>query len=83
MLNGNSSSLTIIGEISPTFEEISFIPYLDNLNPKSLDVLYDCKIDSDLALAKPGDSFQFMRNGYFTVDKYSLPAGYFALKVLY
>ena len=47
--------------------------YLDNLNPKSLDVLYGCKIDADLASAKPGDSFQFMRNGYFTVDKYSTP----------
>lgn len=45
--------------------------YLDNLNPKSLEVLYGCKIDADLASAKPGDSFQFMRNGYFTVDKYS------------
>ncbi len=47
--------------------------YLDNLNPKSLDVLYGCKIDADLKGAKCGDSFQFMRNGYFTVDKYSTP----------
>ncbi len=47
--------------------------YLENLNPKSLDVLYGCKIDADLASAIPGDSFQFMRNGYFTVDKYSTP----------
>ncbi|MBO5008119.1 MAG: glutamine--tRNA ligase/YqeY domain fusion protein [Clostridia bacterium] len=45
--------------------------YLENLNPESLVVLKDCKIDADLADAKPGDSFQFMRNGYFTVDKYS------------
>ena len=45
--------------------------YLDNLNPDSLKVLKHCKIDADLASAKPGDSFQFMRNGYFTVDKYS------------
>ena len=45
--------------------------YLDNLNPDSLKVLEHCKIDADLASAKPGDSFQFMRNGYFTVDKYS------------
>ena len=45
--------------------------YLENLNPESLVVLKDCKIDADLAAAKPGDSFQFMRNGYFTVDKYS------------
>ena len=45
--------------------------YLENLNPSSLVVLKDCKIDADLANAKAGDSFQFMRNGYFTVDKYS------------
>ena len=45
--------------------------YLENLNPESLVVLKDCKVDADLADAKPGDSFQFMRNGYFTVDKYS------------
>ncbi len=45
--------------------------YLENLNPKSLEVIKNCKIDADLALAKPGDTFQFMRNGYFTVDKYS------------
>ncbi len=45
--------------------------YLENLNPDSLKVLKNCKIDADLATAKPGDSFQFMRNGYFTVDKYS------------
>lgn len=45
--------------------------YLENLNPESLVVLKDCKIDADLADAKAGDSFQFMRNGYFTVDKYS------------
>jgi glutaminyl-tRNA synthetase len=45
--------------------------YLENLNPESLVVLKDCKIDADLKDAKVGDSFQFMRNGYFTVDKYS------------
>lgn len=45
--------------------------YLDNLNPDSLIVLENCKLDADLASAKPGDSFQFMRNGYFTADKKS------------
>jgi glutaminyl-tRNA synthetase len=45
--------------------------YLENLNPDSLKVLENCKLDADLASAKPGDSFQFMRNGYFTVDKNS------------
>ncbi len=45
--------------------------YLDNLNPESLVVLKDCKIDADLADAKVGECFQFMRNGYFAVDKHS------------
>jgi len=45
--------------------------YLENLNPESLKVLTNCKIDKDLEDAKVGDSFQFMRNGYFTVDKKS------------
>ena len=45
--------------------------YLENLNPESLVVKKDCKIDADLKDAKVGDSFQFMRNGYFTVDKKS------------
>ncbi len=45
--------------------------YLDNLNPDSLVVLKDCKLDADLASAKVGDCFQFMRNGYFALDKHS------------
>ena len=45
--------------------------YLDNLIPESLKVLTDCKMDKDLENANVGESFQFMRNGYFTVDKNS------------
>ncbi len=45
--------------------------YLENLNPDSLVVLKDCKIDADLKCATKGQCFQFMRNGYFAVDKYS------------
>ena len=45
--------------------------FIDNLNPNSLTVLEHCKADRDLESAQPGDHFQFMRNGYFTVDKYS------------
>ena len=39
-----------------------------NLNPNSLTVLKECKLEQDFAEAKPGDSFQFMRHGYFCVD---------------
>ena len=39
-----------------------------NLNPNSLTILKNCKLEEDFREAKPGDSFQFMRNGYFCVD---------------
>ena len=43
--------------------------FADNLNPDSLTVLDGCLIDKEIANAKPGDTFQFMRQGYFCVDK--------------
>lgn len=39
------------------------------INPDSLIVLKDCLIEENLADAQYLDSFQFMRNGYFCVDK--------------
>jgi glutaminyl-tRNA synthetase len=39
-----------------------------NLNPKSLEVLRDSKLEPFLKNAKPGDRFQFERLGYFSVD---------------
>lgn len=39
------------------------------INPDSLVVLKDCLIEENLADAEYLDSFQFMRNGYFCVDK--------------
>ena len=47
--------------------------FADNLNPESLTVLENCKIDKSLAKVKAGDTFQFMRQGYFCVDKDSTP----------
>ena len=43
--------------------------YLDNINPDSLQVLDGCLIEGSLADSKAGDTFQFMRQGYFCVDK--------------
>lgn len=46
----------------------------ENLNPKSLEVLESCYVEPYVKDAKPEDKFQFIRNGYFTVDnKYSVP----------
>ncbi|NLM73676.1 MAG: glutamine--tRNA ligase/YqeY domain fusion protein [Clostridiaceae bacterium] len=42
--------------------------YKDNLNPDSLIILKNCKLEPTLANAKPGDRFQFLRMGYFCVD---------------
>ena len=43
------------------------------INPDSLTVLENCRIDSHLNQMQPGDVFQFMRQGYFCVDKDSTP----------
>ncbi|MCI8307523.1 MAG: glutamine--tRNA ligase/YqeY domain fusion protein [Lachnospiraceae bacterium] len=39
-----------------------------NLNPDSCRVLRDCLVEPALSEAGPGDSFQFLRQGYFCVD---------------
>lgn len=39
-----------------------------NLNPNSRTILTHCKLESSLKDAKPFDSFQFVRNGFFNVD---------------
>ena len=42
--------------------------FKDNLNPESLVVLKSAKLERGLDVAKTGDRFQFLRQGYFTVD---------------
>lgn len=44
-----------------------------NLNPNSLEVLTGCMVEPNLIEAKIDDRFQFMRQGYFVVDKDSTP----------
>jgi glutaminyl-tRNA synthetase len=47
--------------------------FKDNLNPDSLVVLKSCKLERGLNKAKPGERFQFLRQGYFCVDPDSTP----------
>ena len=47
--------------------------FKDNLNPDSLIVLKDSVLEGGLRNIKEGDMFQFMRQGYFCVDKDSTP----------
>jgi glutaminyl-tRNA synthetase len=44
-----------------------------NLNPNSLEVLTDTKLEPSLANAAPGSRYQFERLGYFSVDPDSVP----------
>lgn len=43
--------------------------YKDLINPKSLEIIPNAKLEPFVKSAKPGDRFQFERQGYFCVDK--------------
>jgi len=46
---------------------------LDDLNPDSIEVLNDCRLEPSLGEAEPGMALQFERQGYFCVDADSRP----------
>ena len=46
---------------------------LDDLNPDSLRVLRDCRLEPSLADAESGAPLQFERQGYFAPDPDSAP----------
>lgn len=43
--------------------------FIASLNPNSLEVLDNCKVEPSVKWAAPGTKFQFLRQGYFCVDK--------------
>jgi glutaminyl-tRNA synthetase len=49
--------------------------FLANINPNSLEALNLCYVEPSLMEAKPGERFQFERQGYFCVDKDSFSQG--------
>ncbi|NWF87892.1 MAG: glutamine--tRNA ligase/YqeY domain fusion protein [Ignavibacteriaceae bacterium] len=49
---------------NPAFEE----NWLQHINPNSLEVIRNAKLEPFLKNAKKGERFQFERNGYFCVD---------------
>jgi glutaminyl-tRNA synthetase len=50
---------------NPSSEEGDFKSYL---NPNSLEIIPQAKIEQSLSEAQPGEQFQFIRKGYFTLD---------------
>jgi glutaminyl-tRNA synthetase len=49
------------------------LDFMNEVNPNSMRVLSDVKLEPALIEAKEGDSFQFIRQGYFTMDRDSTP----------
>ncbi|MGI6268918.1 MAG: glutamine--tRNA ligase/YqeY domain fusion protein [Candidatus Howiella sp.] len=43
--------------------------FADNLNPESLVTLRGCKFEPAVAASRPGQTWQFMRQGYFCCDR--------------
>lgn len=56
---------TLFSDPEPDSGEKSF---LDHLNPNSLEILSQAKVEASLANAAPPAAFQFLRQGYFCVD---------------
>lgn len=63
---------TLFGKLDPDDVEPGQT-YLDNINPQSLVILKDAKVEPVLKEASIGDKFQFERMGYFCVDPDSKP----------
>ena len=55
--------------VSNPSDESGVSDFTENLNPESEIIMADAKVESGLKGVKPGDKFQFMRQGYFCVDK--------------
>ena len=54
-------------------DETGVNDFTDNLNKDSMIVLKNAKLESNLTNLSVGDKFQFLRLGYFCVDKDSTP----------
>ena len=54
--------------VNPNPSDESAGSFKDNLNPDSLTILSGCRLEDGVDGLKAGDTFQFMRQGYFCVD---------------
>ena len=50
-------------------DETGVKDFTEHLNPDSMKILSNCKVSDDVVNANVGDTFQFMRQGYFCIDK--------------
>ncbi|RDV01225.1 glutamine--tRNA ligase/YqeY domain fusion protein [Undibacter mobilis] len=61
---------TLFSDPDPSADPESFAK---GINPQSLEVLSDARVEPALAGAKGGDAIQFERQGYFVIDRDSTP----------
>jgi glutaminyl-tRNA synthetase len=61
--------------MKPDPEDVPDGDFTSALNPNSLLTLKGCKLEPSLAQAKPGNLYQFERQGYFCVDAVEYKAG--------
>ena len=51
------------------FPESNKENFINNLNPDSLKIINNCKLENSLKDVKQNEHYQFLRNGYFCLDK--------------
>ncbi len=54
-------------------EVASGVDWKDTINPASLEVVKEARVEPALSRARPGERYQFERLGYFSVDPDSVP----------
>ena len=69
----NAVCVRLVPQIFSIHEDEEGEDVLDNLNPNSLEIISDAKVEPSLASAAPGTRYQFERLGYFCADPDSKP----------
>ena len=66
-----NASICLYNRLFENEDPLSNENFLDSINSDSLEVHKNCKLEPSLANAKLNDKFQFLRHGYFVLDKAS------------
>ena len=66
-----NASICLYNRLFKNEDPLSNENFLDSINSDSLEIHKNCKLEPSLANAKLHDKFQFLRHGYFVLDKTS------------
>ena len=65
------ASIYLYNRLFKNEDPLSNKNFLDSINSNSLEIHKNCKLEPSLTNAKLNDKFQFLRHGYFVIDKAS------------